>query len=85
MVTKELIKTEIDKVREDNLKALYSIVKALQGPAAAREAEEDWHRFVASTYGSLADAQIERSGAAPEEGRNESPIPTARGVPATGC
>lgn len=60
MVTKELIKTEIDKVGDDNLQALYSIVKALEEPDEAKGAEEDWHQFVASTYGSLSDAPIDQ-------------------------
>jgi len=60
MVTKELIKTEVDKVRDENLEALYAIVKALEEPEPAPGGEESWQQFVASTYGSLADAPIER-------------------------
>ena len=61
MVTKELIKTEIDKVRDDNLEVLYAIVRALEEPDPSIVDEQSWQQFVADTYGSLADAPIERA------------------------
>ncbi len=73
MITKELLKAEIDKVQDKYLEVLYKIIKALETPtekeAAARtgtmdtakEAEElSWHDFIEETYGCLADAPIER-------------------------
>ena len=65
VITKELIKSEIDNVQDEYLGALYRIVKALGEPdrQASREQEEDeasWIQFIAETYGSLANAPIER-------------------------
>jgi hypothetical protein len=61
MVTKDLIKSEIDKVQDEYLPALYRIVKALE-PAAAAPADdrEDWRTFIAETYGSTAAAPLKR-------------------------
>jgi hypothetical protein len=66
VITKELLKAEIDKVPEENLGVLYKIVKALENPGeetSARYQAEDaasWKAWVAETYGSTADAPIER-------------------------
>ena len=73
MITKELIKAEIDKVEDKYLEALYKIIKALETPAEIETAglsaavsiiedigEFNWHDFIEETYGSLADAPIER-------------------------
>lgn len=64
MVTKELLKFEIDKVPEGNLEVLYKIVKALEEPPREPMAEalDDaaWKALIAETYGSMADAPIER-------------------------
>jgi hypothetical protein len=51
-VTKELIKLEVDKVREEYLGLLYRVVKALEEPSL-RDGEESWQQFIAATYGSL--------------------------------
>jgi hypothetical protein len=72
MITKELIKAEIDRVQDKYLEVLYKIIKALVSPideavgpkstisdAAEVEALE-WHNFIEGTYGCLADAPIER-------------------------
>lgn len=73
MITKELLKAEIDKVPEENLGVLYKIVKALEDPreeTSSRLQAEDavsWKAWVAETYGSTADAPIERG----EQGRYE--------------
>jgi hypothetical protein len=71
MITKELIKAEIEKVQSDYLEVLYKIIKIFatppktgNGKIATRLAEKDdkfdWHAFIAQTYGCLADAPIER-------------------------
>ncbi len=66
MITKELLKAEIDKVPEENLGVLYRIVKALEEPREKSDLEaraEDataWKAWIAETYGSTADAPIER-------------------------
>ncbi len=54
MVTKELIKAEIDRVQDKYLEVLYKIVQALNVE------DLEWHDFIAETYGCLADAPIER-------------------------
>lgn len=64
MITKEQLKTEIDKVPEENLGVLYKIIKALEEPAAPRESAFEspaqWRAFIAETYGSTANAPLER-------------------------
>ena len=60
MVTKDLLKAEIDKVPEEHLGVLYKIVKALEEPARKELDEAEWKAFIAETYGSTADAPIER-------------------------
>lgn len=61
MITREEIKTEIDKVREEFLPALYRIVKALEQPGEPGRlpVQDDWKAFVAETYGSTAADPIE--------------------------
>lgn len=66
VITKELLKAEIDKVPEENLGVLYKIVKALEDPREETRARfqagdaTSWKAWVAETYGSTADAPIER-------------------------
>lgn len=67
MITRELLKAEIDKVQDRYLDVLYRIIKALVNPsppvAATPQADvqpSDWHSFIEQTYGSLADDPIER-------------------------
>jgi hypothetical protein len=66
MVTKELIKKQVDRVQEEYLEALYKIVVAFgRGPDRSQDlGAEDvvgpWADFVQETYGSLADDPIER-------------------------
>ncbi|MES1240339.1 MAG: hypothetical protein ABUT39_01850 [Acidobacteriota bacterium] len=63
MVTKELLKSEIEKVQEQYLGVLYRIIKALEGPSPRlTEADQSsWRAFVAETYGSMAESPIERA------------------------
>ena len=60
MITKDLLKTEIDRVPEEHLGVLYKIVKALEEPPREEPDEASWKAFIAETYGSTADAPIER-------------------------
>ena len=66
MITKALLKAEIDKVPEQNLGVLYKIVKALEDPRDEPSSgvhEEDaasWKAWIAESYGSMGDAPIER-------------------------
>ena len=65
MITRELVKAEIDKVQEKYLEILYRIIQALENPSdleveTSQEITSDWPQFIQGTYGSLADAPIER-------------------------
>jgi hypothetical protein len=64
MITKELLKTEIDNVPEENLGVLFKIIKALEEPALATgsafESQAQWTAFIAETFGSTGDAPLER-------------------------
>ncbi|HSG39825.1 MAG TPA: hypothetical protein VLE27_09330 [Thermoanaerobaculia bacterium] len=62
MITKELLKAEIDKVPEEHLGVLYRIVRALEGPTEERRPLDtsEWKTWIAEMYGSTADAPIER-------------------------
>jgi len=81
MISRRLLKTEIDKVRSEYLELLYGIIRLLEngtreeGPPAPPEVQAveagarlDWHEFIASTYACLADAPISRG----EQGRHVS-------------
>lgn len=73
-ITKEQIKSEIDRVGDEYLGVLYRIVLALEEPVRPGkkdmgESEDlDWNQFVSEMYGSMADAPIERG----EQGLFES-------------
>jgi hypothetical protein len=72
MITKELLKSEIDKVREEYFAVLYRIIQALEEPGSKTQAPEaDWGKFVAETYGSFADDPLERG----EQGTSQERIP----------
>lgn len=64
MVTKDLLKAEIDRVPEEHLGVLYKIVRALEEPAekSAMENLDDsaWKALLKTAFGSTADAPIER-------------------------
>jgi hypothetical protein len=68
VVTKALLKAEIDKVPEQNLGVLYKIVKALEDSGEefqSRDLEDEaasWKAWIAETYGSMGEAPIERAG-----------------------
>lgn len=76
MITKELLKSEIDKVQDKYLEALYQIIGAFEMPrrietiawpnSTAQGGELNWHEFIKATYGSLAEAPITRG----EQGHN---------------
>jgi hypothetical protein len=69
MITRNLLKREIDKVRDEHLTALYNIIKVFELPAgeiildadiASTKTGTDWDRFIQETYGCLGDDPIER-------------------------
>ena len=72
MVTRDLLKSEIDKVREEYFAVLYRIIQALEEPGSKpRTPEADWRQFVAETYGSFADDPLDRR----EQGTSQDRIP----------
>ena len=73
LVTRTLLKQEIDKVREEHLIALYNIIKVFELPAGTLVSDADsmadtsvafdelnWEEFIQETYGCLKDDPIER-------------------------
>ena len=71
MISRAILKSEIDKVKSEYLDLLYRIVKAFENGvsqedvAVASESQEhrtshDWQGFVERTYGCLADSRISR-------------------------
>ncbi|MCK5056920.1 MAG: hypothetical protein KAT34_09715 [Candidatus Aminicenantes bacterium] len=70
MITRHVIKKEIDKVQEEYLDMLYKIVKVFENSTKftnfeiekLKKDEEvmEWHRFVDQYAGCLADDRIER-------------------------
>jgi hypothetical protein len=84
MVTKELVKAEIEKVHDDDLELLYKIIKVFESPSRGkklpfsykrkinkRDLERDWHQFIEDTYGCLAEDPIERGDQGEYEIREE--------------
>jgi len=77
MITRELVKAEVEKVQNDYLEVLYKIIKIFIAPKedngkiatslARKDDELDWHAFIAQTYGCLADDPIDRG----DQGRYE--------------
>lgn len=70
MVTKQLVKDEIDNIPVEHLPMLYKIVLAFEEGSAEwfaksagspeSDGERSWSDFVAETYGCFADDPIER-------------------------
>lgn len=67
MITRELLKAEIDKVQDRHLNLLYSLIKALVNPASpvtpppqVDVQSSSWLNFIEQTYGSLARTSVER-------------------------
>ena len=72
MITRELVKAEIDKVQDRYLEVIYRIIKALVSPpelvvGTPQKTTSNWHQFIEETYGSLTDDPIERG----EQGQYE--------------
>ncbi|MDM8531836.1 hypothetical protein QUF63_11745 [Anaerolineales bacterium HSG25] len=67
IVTKELLKSEIDKLPESYIDLLYRIVQAMLTPLerfttqVQPQSAKSWADIVDETYGSLADNPIERA------------------------
>jgi len=79
MVTKELIKSEIEKLDDDYVQVLYKIIKALESlisndlsrKISKKDKSLEWRQFINETYGCLADSPIERGSQGDYEIREE--------------
>ncbi len=73
MVTKERLKTEIDKVQDVYLDVLYRIIQVFEyapppehlndvvsTAVSQAETRQEWHTFITKTYGCLTNDPIER-------------------------
>ncbi len=71
MITREILKREIDNVQDDYLPALYRIIKAFElppensakditGDSQEKTEHHDWKAFIQETYGCLKKDPIER-------------------------
>jgi hypothetical protein len=69
MITKDHIKSEIDKVQDEYLDVLYQIIKVfeyspeietIESVQDQYETKSEWLQFVNETYGCLADDPIAR-------------------------
>jgi hypothetical protein len=64
MITKEMIKCEIDKVQDDYLEALFKIIKAFEEPTEGKPFQEskdaEWKAFVNKFAGCMANDPIKR-------------------------
>jgi hypothetical protein len=59
MTTKDLLKSEIEKVPDEYIDALYKIVKALER-RESKSVDEGWSDFINQTYGCMGDNPISR-------------------------
>lgn len=68
MITKQIIKSEIDNVPDQHLDLLYKVVKALETSSSPGNYDKlSWNEFIKQTYGCLADDPITRG----EQGKYE--------------
>ncbi|MCP4221087.1 MAG: hypothetical protein GY765_41040 [bacterium] len=78
MITRELLKREIDKVQEEYFIALYKIIKAFEKSRDVSDSisqtahdQKDWHAFIEKYAGCLEDSPIERGEQGDFETREE--------------
>lgn len=86
MITKKLLKAEIENVHDNYLEVLYKIIEIFKTPVDFNfsvpqngsnvvRADEvlDWQDFIAQTYGCFAEAPIERGAQGQYEVREAMP------------
>jgi len=59
MTTRDLLKSEIEKVPDEYIEALYKIIKALEKPES-KATGKGWVDFIRQTYGCMHDSPISR-------------------------
>ncbi len=60
MTIRDEVKAEIDRVDDEYLEIVRRMVESLERPRQVSQETPTWEDFVRSTFGSLADARIER-------------------------
>ncbi len=81
MITKEILKQEIDNISPEYLTILYRIIKSFESPDESSLSgvegergtgeEEEWSEFIDKFAGSLADTPIHRGGPGMLESRED--------------
>lgn len=59
MITKEQLKSEIEKVPDEYIDPLYKIIKALK-KTRGKPSDRGWLEFINKTYGCMQDSPIRR-------------------------
>lgn len=59
MITKEQLKSEIEKVPDEYIDPLYKIIKALE-KRESKTSDKGWLEFINQTYGCMQDSPIQR-------------------------
>lgn len=60
MTNRSKVREELEKVEDRYLGVLHRLIVSLERPSDSGETVETWSEFLASTYGSMADAPIAR-------------------------
>jgi hypothetical protein len=86
MITRELLKKEIDNVRQEYMLPLYKIIKTFEYPGDINDVDsaldeeyrrkEDWNRFLEKYAGCLSDTPIQRGNQGKFESRGKLSDPT---------
>lgn len=71
MTIRERVRAELDKVDDEYLGVVERMLEALERPSDPERTRESWSEFLSSTYGSMADAPIERGPQGELEVRDE--------------
>jgi len=64
LITRDLLKDEIDNVQDNYLDILYQIIRALENPPAFEYScleISNWKDFINKTYGCMSDVPIDRA------------------------
>ena len=60
MITKEVLKAEIDKVQDGYLDILYDVIKAFERQPSLQPDEDAWNTFLEKFAGCFTETPIER-------------------------
>lgn len=71
MTIRDQVKAELDKVDEEYLEVVRRMIESLERSSGREHVPESWREFLRATYGSLANAPIQRG----EQGEFEPRAP----------